>query len=286
MKLFAPAKVNLALHVTGKRADGYHLLDSLVVFADIGDRVTVAPADALSLRVTGPRADGVPGDARNLVWQAAQALDANRGAAITLDKHLPHAGGIGGGSSDAAATLRGLSAIWGIAPPDAAAVLALGADVPVCLHGRPCRMRGIGEVIDPVPKLPALWIVLVNPGVEVPTGPVFKTLQSVDNPALPAPAWTDAASLLHWLCGARNDLEPPARALVPQIGTVLDHLNAQPGCGLARMSGSGGTCFGLFTHPGAAHDAARVLAGVSPDWWVADAQVLRDAPDQTSRATT
>jgi 4-diphosphocytidyl-2-C-methyl-D-erythritol kinase len=279
VRLFAPAKVNLALHVTGRRPDGYHLLDSVVVFADVGDWLEIAPSDALSLTVTGPRAAGVPADRRNLIWQAAELLapdPAGQGAAITLDKHLPHAGGIGGGSADAAAALRGLSALWNRPLPPAEAVLSLGADVPVCLHGRPARMSGIGETLGALPPLPPLWMVLVNPGVEVPTGAVFKALQTPDNPALPAMplgGWPDAAAFTRWLRGARNDLEPPARALVPPIGKVLDALSGTPGCLLARMSGSGGTCYGLF----ATHEAASVAAEslrAEPDWWVAHAAVL------------
>lgn len=280
MRLLAPAKVNLALHVTGRRADGYHLLDSVVVFADLGDWLTVAPSQALSLTVTGPRAAGVPADRRNLIWQAAELFGAGSGpgapgAAITLDKHLPHAGGIGGGSADAAAALRGLAALWDMPLPTASAVLSLGADVPVCLFGRSARMSGIGEDIAPMPPMPEMWIVLANPGVDVPTGPVFKALTRADNPPLPAipdAGWPDAAGLIDWLCHTRNDLEPPARAQVPEISRVIDHLNAQPGCMMARMSGSGGTCFGLFDNPAAAAQAAAALRD-NPGWWVADAKL-------------
>lgn len=270
MRVFAPAKVNLALHVTGRRADGYHLLDSVVVFADIGDWLDLAPSDALSLTVAGPRAAGVPADRRNLIWRAAEAFSPGKGAAITLEKHLPHAGGIGGGSADAAAALRGLSALWGVDLPDDAAVLALGADVPVCLFGRPARMSGIGERVSALPPLPPVWIVLANPGVEVPTGPVFGALATPDNPPLPEippGGWPDAAALADWLCRARNDLEPAARAQVAAIGPVIDALQAQPGCLMARMSGSGGTCFGLFAAEAAAREAAMALSG-HPGWWV------------------
>lgn len=277
MRLLAPAKVNLALHVTGRRADGYHLLDSVVVFADHGDTIALVPSADLSLTVTGPRAGGVPADRRNLIWQAAELFPPGQGAAITLDKHLPHAGGIGGGSSDAATTLRGLAAFWNQPLPDPAAVLSLGADVPVCLYGKPARMSGIGEAISPLPPLPPLWIVLVNPGVEVPTGAVFKALARADNaplPDMPQDGWPDAARLADWLGRTRNDLEPPARAQVPEIGRVIDRLTAQPGCLLARMSGSGGTCFGLFAAEPPARDAAHALAD-QPGWWVAAAAVLR-----------
>lgn len=278
MRLFAPAKVNLALHVTGRRPDGYHLLDSLVVFADLGDWLDIRPSDALSLTVTGPRAAGVPADRRNLIWRAAELFEQGSGAAITLDKRLPHAGGIGGGSADAAAALRGLSALWQVPMPDDHAVVSLGADVPVCLFGRPARMSGIGERLAALPPLPPLWIVLVNPGVEVPTGAVFKALATPDNPPLPdipAVGWPDAAALAAWLGGTRNDLEAPARALAPAIDAVLAALRAQPGCLMARMSGSGGTCFGLFAQQDAATRAKQALAA-APGWWV-DAAPLRGA---------
>lgn len=278
MRQFAPAKVNLALHVTGRRTDGYHLLDSVVVFADAGDWLTISPADDLTLRVTGPRAAGVPDDARNLVWQAAAWFGPGQGAAITLDKHLPHAGGIGGGSADAAAALRGLAALWGRPVPDAAAVLALGADLPVCLAARPSRMEGIGEALTPLPPLPSLWVVLVNAGVPVPTGPVFKALAQTDNsalPALPDHGWNDADVFAAWLQAARNDLELPARQLVPVIDTVIAALQGAAGCLLARMSGSGGTCFGLFATATAAKAAATKLAAAQPGWWVTPAAILR-----------
>jgi 4-diphosphocytidyl-2-C-methyl-D-erythritol kinase len=275
VRLFAPAKVNLALHVTGRRDDGYHLLDSVVVFADIGDGLEIAPSHELALTVTGPRAAGVPADRRNLIWRAAELFPPGQGAAITLDKHLPHAGGIGGGSADAAAALRGLSEVWGVPLPGDAAVLSLGADVPVCLFGRPARMSGIGETIAPLPPLPPVWIVLVNPGVEVPTGAVFEALSSPDNPPLPElpqEGWADVAALAEWLLRTRNDLEGPARAQVHAVETVLAALNTQPDCLLARMSGSGGTCFGLFADAEGARRAADVL-GSEPGWWVAQAPV-------------
>lgn len=290
MRVFAPAKVNLALHVTGKRPDGYHLLESVVVFADLGDWLDIAPSDAIALSVAGPRAAGVPADRRNLIWRAAEVLvprGAGQGAAITLEKHLPHAGGIGGGSADAAAALRGLAALWDVALPGDDTVLSLGADVPVCLFGQPARMSGIGEVIAPLPPLPPLWIVLANPGVAVPTGPVFQALATPDNPPLPdmpTKGWPDAATLTAWLCRTRNDLEPPARALLPQIATVIDALNAQPGCLMARMSGSGGTCFGLFADAGAAAFAAEAL-GRERAWWVAHAAIrATDAPSPEAGA--
>jgi len=273
VEAFAPAKINLTLHVTGQRADGYHLLDSLVIFADAGDRLSFAAAEGLHLNVTGPRAQGVPTDARNLVLKAAALFDGARepgtGAAITLDKHLPAAAGIGGGSSDAAAALRGLARLWDLPLPTGEAVLALGADVPVCIVPRAVRMRGVGEEIAPAPAMPELGLVLANPGIEVPTPAVFAALARKDNaPMPPLPGWADAGTLAQWLAGQRNDLEAPARALAPVIDTVLNALAQGPGCLLARMSGSGATCFGLHATRAEAETAARHLAEAFPDWWV------------------
>jgi 4-diphosphocytidyl-2-C-methyl-D-erythritol kinase len=289
VRYFAPAKVNLALHVTGRRDDGYHLLDSLVVFAGVGDWLEIRAAPDLSLSVTGPRSGGVPTDRSNLVWRAAEAFGCGAGATITLEKHLPHAGGIGGGSADAGAALRGLADLWGVDHPGLAAMLAIGADTPVCALSEPARMRGIGEVLDPVPPLPPIWLVLANPGVEVPTGPVFKAMASVDNAPLPTPEWSDAESLLGWLTKTRNDLEPAARSLVPEVGETIAALADLDGCRLARMSGSGATCFAIFTDEAAARDGAERLRAMAPDWWVEAAPVLTQAPgtcDQVSRATT
>lgn len=262
----APAKVNLTLHVTGRRADGYHLLDSLVVFADMGDRLTLRRATQGSLRLTGPMAAGVPEGSDNLVLRAAALMGLDAG--ITLEKHLPLAAGLGGGSSDAAACLRGLSALCGIAIPGD--VSALGADVPVCLVARAARMRGAGERVAPIEGLPALEAVLVNPRVAVPTREVFARLEQVANAAMPEvlPAFPDAAELIAWLATQRNDLEAAAIAGAPVIAQVLERLAATPGCALARMSGSGATCFGLYTSAETARAAALRLAAEHPGWWV------------------
>jgi 4-diphosphocytidyl-2-C-methyl-D-erythritol kinase len=266
----ARAKVNLCLHVTGQRADGYHLLDSLVVFAETGDQITVARAADLSLTVTGPQGAGLGDGPDNLCLRAAWAFGLPLGAAITLDKHLPVASGIGGGSADAAAVLGALSRLWGVALPDAAAVLALGADVPVCLAGVPARMRGVGEQVDPVRGLPAAWLVLVNPGVSLSTPAVFRALARRDNPGLPdaLPNWSTAQDLAAFLRRQRNDLEPAALTLAPQVGQVTAALGAQAGCLLARMSGSGATCFGLFSGAEQAKAAAQALRRAQPGWWV------------------
>ncbi|WP_110804963.1 4-(cytidine 5'-diphospho)-2-C-methyl-D-erythritol kinase [Rhodobacter viridis] len=265
--VFAPAKVNLALHVTGQRADGYHLLDSLVAFSPVGDALTLAPADALVLKVSGPEGAAVPEGPENLVLKAAALFGV--GAAVTLEKCLPAASGIGGGSSDAAAALRGMAALTGQPLPDAAAVLKLGADVPMCLDPRPARTRGIGEDLTPV-ALPPLPAVLVNPRVEVPTPSVFKALTVKDNPPLPEiPAFADAGACIGWLADQRNDLQAPAVAQAPVIAEVLAVLAALPGCKLARMSGSGATCFGLFGSEAEAEAAQTALAASHPGWWSA-----------------
>lgn len=263
-EVFAPAKINLTLHVTGQRSDGYHLLDSLVMFADVGDRVTVARASQMSLRVTGPMAAGVPEDARNLCWKAAEAF--GEPVAITLDKHLPAAGGIGGGSSDAAAVLRAMEQIFGrlsgVHLPD------LGADVPVCMAGQAARMQGIGELVTPM-DVPPLDVVLVNPRVEVSTPAVFKALDRRDNPPMTQlPEGLRSRDVLTWLAEQRNDLEAPASDLCPEIGQVLRELSFLDGVRLVRMSGSGATCFAVFESRGQNEVMAQDMRRKFPQWWV------------------
>ncbi len=266
-KTFAPAKINLCLHVTGQRSDGYHLLDSLVVFADLGDRITVMRAEETSLEVTGPMAAGVPTDASNLVMKAARLFDLP--VAIRLDKHLPMAAGIGGGSSDAAATLFAMTDLMGTTTlPEGAT--DLGADLRVCLIRQAARMRGIGEDVTPVEGMPELYAVLANPGVGVSTPEVFKALDDKNNPGLPKriPRWRGTWSAIDWLAKQRNDLEAPAIAIAPVIGDVLKALAELPNARLARMSGSGATCFALFESRDEADAAADLLAAAQPDWWV------------------
>ncbi len=278
----APAKINLTLHVTGQRDDGYHLLDSLVVFADVADQLSVAPAPDLRISVSGPFSDGVPTDHTNLVIRAAdtlrQARGVSAGAAITLEKHLPNAAGIGGGSSDAATALSMLATMWDVPPlpPHAPEVLALGADVPVCLAApTPQRMAGIGDVLTPAPKLPDCAVVLVNPRVKVPTGGIFKGLATRSNAAMDQlPEGADFDGFVHWLSQQRNDLLPPARALSPEIDATLAKLNAMPNVKFAGMSGSGATCFGLVRNMADARHVARAIQVSEMAWWVAPAQVL------------
>lgn len=259
-EVFAPAKINLTLHVTGLRPDGYHLLDSLVVFADVGDTLRMTPGAQMSMEVTGPFAGGVPTDRRNLAWRAAEA--AGWTGHIALEKQLPHGGGIGGGSADAAAVLRALGA-----RVDAA---ALGADVPVCLAARAARMSGVGEVVTPIAGDPVFHAVLVNPGLHVATPDVFAELRRKEGAPMGIlpPRGADKRVWLDWLRVQRNDLQGPAIALAPQISTVLTALEATPGILLARMSGSGSTCFGLYPARSAAEFAASALAAARPDYWI------------------
>lgn len=270
----APAKVNLALHVTGRRSDGYHLLDSVVVFPRLGDRLEAEPAAGLSLSLTGPFAAGLGTGADNLVLRAAMLLrPQGRGAALRLTKALPVAAGLGGGSADAAAALRLLARLWNAPPPPADRVLALGADVPACLDGRAARMRGIGEDLAPL-ALPPFWIVLANSGAPVATAAVYAGLAARENPPLSdPPAFGAATGLFAWLRAQRNDLEPAALGLAPVVGATLAALIAQPGCALGRMSGSGATCFGLFEAEAAALKAATALRAAEPSWWVMAAPV-------------
>jgi 4-diphosphocytidyl-2-C-methyl-D-erythritol kinase len=271
----APAKVNLFLRIVGRRADGYHLLDSLAVFAEIGDEILAAPADqaALTLTLDGPEAAALAAEPDNLVLRAARALRAAsgstpRGAALTLVKRLPVASGIGGGSADAAATLRALCRLWGIAPEAVdlpGLSLVLGADVPVSLAARTARMGGIGERIEPAPRLPGFGLLLANPRVALATPDVFRARRGDFAPRadLP-PAWPDAAAMAADLSRLGNDLEAAAITLCPQIAETLAAIAARPGCLLARMSGSGATCFGLFATPERSAAAAAAL----PDaWW-------------------
>ncbi|NOX39517.1 MAG: 4-(cytidine 5'-diphospho)-2-C-methyl-D-erythritol kinase [Alphaproteobacteria bacterium] len=269
IKGFAPAKVNLALHVTGQRADGLHLLDSLVCFADVGDEVSVTPSAQFTLSVEG--ADGLAAGDDNLVLKAARCFGANAGARIRLNKKLPVAAGLGGGSADAACTLRLLSKLWQLDLPAAADILALGADVPVCLTGRSARMQGIGEAITPLENMPPFAAVLVNPGVAVPTQSVFNSLKSKDNsPLNPIPNSENPADWIAYISMLRNDLEVPALQIAPVIDRVLERLGSSERCAIARMSGSGASCFGLFETREAAQLSAQKIRALEPDWWVVD----------------
>lgn len=276
VSVFAPAKVNLFLHVVGKRADGYHLLDSLAVFPAIGDALTVEPADALTLSLTGPTSASLTAEPNNIVLKAARALAAEAGiephAALTLTKRLPVASGIGGGSTDAAAAFHALAELWGLRISEerlAALGLAIGADLPVCLRRRPTRMAGIGEILEDVPPLPAFWMLLVNPGVALSTPAVFKARDAGFSDPMPlTETCPDLPTLAAALRLRGNDLTAPAQKLAPVIGEVLAAIEAQPGCQLSRMSGSGATCFGLFGGEGQARAAEQALSRHHSGWWV------------------
>ena len=271
---FAPAKINLFLHVTGRRADGYHLLDSVVVFAGAADVLSVEPAEDFSLTVTGPFAPALAAEADNLVLRAGRALARWEGmrpaAHLTLEKNLPIASGIGGGSADAAAALRLLARFWNldIPRPDMLAIAArLGADVPVCVASRPIRMGGIGDILSEAPVPPRCGILLVNPGLSLATPDVFRGFSGAFSPpdALLPEAWMSAGTMSSDLSRLRNDLQDAAITLCPEIATVLDAIRETYGCHLVRMSGSGATCFGIFPSEDTARAAATALA--RPGWW-------------------
>ncbi len=272
----ASAKVNLFLHVGMRRTDGFHPLQSLAVFTEAGDELRAEAAAQLSLTLEGPFAQGLAAESDNLVLRAARALAAEAGmpagAALSLTKNLPVASGIGGGSADAAAALRALKKLWRLEITDAALLeiaAGLGSDVPVCLPSVSAWMEGRGEIVTPV-AVPCLPILLVNPGVAVPTREVFATLRqrSGANMALPQGGFADAAALLAFLAGTRNDLEAPALGLQPVIAAVLEALRALPGVRLARMSGSGATCFALFADDATCAEGARLLRAAHAGWWV------------------
>jgi 4-diphosphocytidyl-2-C-methyl-D-erythritol kinase len=275
----APAKINLTLAVLGRRTDGYHALDSLVVFAQARDRVTFDPTKPLALTLRGPSAAQAGPIDDNLVLKAARALASDipglKLGAFTLDKRLPVAAGLGGGSSDAAAALRLLARANRLSLNDPRlfkVARRIGADVPVCIDPRPRRMRGIGEILSPPLAIPRLAAVLVNPGVAVPTKDVFALLDfKAGAPPKAAPRARslpdDFDRLVEFLTAQGNDLEGPAIKLQPVIGRVLAVLRKQPGCRLARMSGSGATCFGLFPSSRVATAAARRIKASHPAWW-------------------
>lgn len=275
----APAKLNLYLHVGPRRRDGLHELSSLFVFAGEGDRIAVAPAPDLSLKIEGPFAGELarlPVE-HNLALKAARALKAasgaTAGAAIRLDKKLPLASGIGGGSADAAATLRALARFWNVRLPAAEwrrLAFSLGADVPACLEGVPVFVSGAGERLSAGPVLPPLWAALVNPRIKMPTGPVFRDFDRANpapDPPLRPPGTriADYRGLVRWLAGTRNDLQPIAAARNLAVASVLGFLSDSAGCLAARMSGSGATVFGLYSSGEAASRAARRAAGRG--WW-------------------
>jgi 4-diphosphocytidyl-2-C-methyl-D-erythritol kinase len=296
LRVLAPAKINLFLHVGEKRADGYHALESLVAFAEAGDILDIAPSEGLSLDIAGPFANRLVRNADNLVLAAARALHlspspisgervgvrGSSGAHFSLQKNLPVAAGLGGGSADAAAALRGLNQLWnrdfsedqlhGLAA-------SLGSDVPACLLSRSCWMEGRGEIVREVPPLPQFPLLLVNPGVMVPTAEIFAGLNArtgigaISPPGLMHTVW----DLVSYLADAANDLEAPACRYAPLIEDALAALDREPGCVLAQMSGSGATCFGLFEQQQYAIGAGARIAQDHPEWWVRVTRIA--APD-------
>ncbi len=285
----ASAKINLALHVGAERADGYHNLESLVVFADIADVVTARPApkatNATMLDIAGPYADlltQTTAPTANLVLRAAEAMAASgsrrrvRPVHLSLAKRIPVAAGLGGGSADAAATIRLLDRLWGLElkPAKRAEIaLTLGADVPMCLVSRPLIARGIGEQVTPVGGIPPLAVVLAHPGISMPTAAVFAGLGNEQRSPLPnlPPKFKSALELVHWLRQTRNDLIDPARVVSRKAVAAAKALASDPDCLFARMSGSGAAAFGIFVKPAAAERAAERIRAAKPDWWVAAA---------------
>jgi 4-diphosphocytidyl-2-C-methyl-D-erythritol kinase len=278
----ARAKINLFLHVTGRRDDGYHLLDSLVGFADFGDKVTVSESRGLHLAIDGPFSSDLHVDDDNLVLQAAKALKSwaenagyeADGASLVLEKNLPIASGIGGGSADAAAALRALTTLWRLTVPipDMHEIaVGLGADVPVCLSSRSRIMRGVGDVLEEAPDLPPAWVVMANPMQSVSTPDVFKALRirkAASPPHMPD-HFATVRDFGNWLdASTRNDLEAPARRFATEIDAVLLALKTSIGVQIARMSGSGATCFGLFESEKEAKMAEATLRRRHSEWWV------------------
>lgn len=290
MHVFAPAKINLYLHITQRLKNGYHALDSLVCFADIGDDIEITPAREFVFEVDGPFGGALQGrdieagpDSTNLVvkavWQLARRVGRAPEVAVRLTKNLPLGAGIGGGSSDAAAVIWALCGLWDI-PKDAVDVqellASLGADVPVCFAGNTARIKGVGEAFDLLPALPEMPIVLVYPGKPCATQEVFKRFHGEmrEHVALP-PSFENAEALTDFLGRCDNDLKAASLGVVPEVENVLLQIDAQNGCDWAQMSGSGSCCFGLFKDENAAQLAAQNLAQENPDWWVQNGWIGR-----------
>jgi 4-diphosphocytidyl-2-C-methyl-D-erythritol kinase len=277
LTLAAAAKVNLSLHVVGRRTDGYHELDSLIGFTDVTDVLTLRDAAEIQLTISGPESETIECDDRNLVVQAARLVQAHLGVStgvdMVLEKNIPVAAGLGGGSADAAAAVSGCLALWGTSDSDTLSddILAskLGADVPICRYGRAAQISGIGETVTPALHWPSAWLVLVNPRVPLSTASVFKHFDGPLGSAGPQNfKGRDYAAFITFLSGLENSLTAPATDLAPIIRDVLTEIAALPKCDLARMSGSGPTCFGLFDSLEAAVAASQALAYARPEWWV------------------
>lgn len=278
----APAKINLFLHVTGKRPDGYHALESLIAFTDFADRLVFQPSAALSLKVTGPFASGVPTDSSNLILRVAEKLNRHlgikKGVHIALEKKLPASAGLGGGSADAAATFSALNQLWDLRlslETMCNLALPLGADIPVCLIGKPAFIQGIGEKITPCAPFPLLHILLVSPRIPLATASVFaQNFSYFSTPRASLPfGFPDSKSLQSFLATTRNDLTVHAQQLVPEIDIVLTAIQECDGCLLSRMSGSGATCFGLFDNADTLKEAIYALRETHPGWWAQSAKI-------------
>ncbi|MEM1073089.1 MAG: 4-(cytidine 5'-diphospho)-2-C-methyl-D-erythritol kinase [Pseudomonadota bacterium] len=297
VELCAPAKVNLALHVTGLRSDGYHLLDSLVMFSDVGDRLRIEVAETASFSVTGRFSQDVPMSSENSILRVVELLWKGPPLAITLEKNLPVASGIGGGSADAAACYRALQALRGDLAPEASnieiehapALLHLGADMPMCVRSRTAHVSGVGEDVNERNDLPFLHVVFVNPGVAVSTPEVFGALAVKENTPMSKlqPTPTEQGFLI-WLAAQRNDLEGPAKLICPSVEDALAGLQGSAGCQLARMSGSGATCFGIFASRSDAQAAANDLQHRYDRWWISPGELNgpTGAEPQLIRSTT
>lgn len=284
IQISAPAKINLYLHVTGKRPDGYHLLDSLFVFADISDELHIESAEKLSFSIEGEFAENLKEEKNNIVIKAAEilakALGITPSVNIKLIKKLPVAAGLGGGSADAAAVLVGLSQLWEstLSKEELAEIaLQLGADVPACLQKCPLNISGIGEIITKAPSLPKIWIVLVNPKVKVPTPDVFKARAKPFTAFMPInTACNDIDSFVFELKKRSNDLTEAACSLAPEIADTLEIISQQQDCLISRMSGSGATCFGLFANKEHAETAVRLIKSKKPNWWTISTRLFSD----------
>lgn len=284
LRVVAPAKLNLYLHVTGRRPDGYHLLDGLVAFADVHDTLTIAPARSLEFSADGPCADALGDPDGNLVVRAALALGAAAGRTpnlhFHLTKRLPVASGIGGGSADAAACLRGLATLWDLDPAGRGVLdvaRKLGADIPVCVDGRAGYIGGIGTEVDSAPSFPDAWLLLVNPGIALPTPDVYRARQGAFTPPMRFDGMPGTAKeLAARLALRRNDLTAAAVSRVPEIERVITAIAETEGCLLSRMSGSGATCFGIYADPARAVRAAAVVGQENPAWWIASGRLLAD----------
>lgn len=282
LKVHVPAKINLFLHVLGNSSNGYHELESLVAFTEVGDDLLIEPADKLTFALKGPFSNKLLLNESNLVVQAAQLMGKGfkslPGAKITLEKNLPIASGIGGGSADAAAVFSALNVFWRIGKTNkelAALGLSLGADVPVCIYGKTAFLGGIGEIIEPAPELPSMGVLLVNPNLSLSTASVFSSFDSAFSKANnKIESWLNLQNFITYLQEKRNDLELSAKRLAPEINEVLNVLENEPNCLLARLSGSGATCFGLFSSSDGAKKGKQSISQKHQEWWVRDTKFI------------